>query len=78
MKLSKKTNLYLMLLVYFFAFYSMNLTIWIVSELIESPKNSIIITPSFLLGKSIFPLFLWIYIILGGKLTSQINKNYDN
>lgn len=78
MKLSKKTNLYLMLLFYLFAFYCMNLTIWIVSDLIESPNKSIIITPSFLLRKTILPLFFWIYFLLGGKLKDQINNNYEN
>ena len=68
MKLSKKTNLYLMLLFYLFAFYCMNLTIWIVSDLIESPNKSIIITSSFLLRKTILPLFFWMYFLLGGKL----------
>lgn len=78
MKISKKTNLYLMLLVYLFAFYCINLTIWLVSDLIKSPNKSIIITPSFLLSKSILPLFFWIYFLLGGKLIDQINNNYDN
>lgn len=78
MKLSKKTNLYLMLLFYLFAFYCMNLTIWIVSDLIESPNKSIIITSSFLLRKTILPLFFWIYFLLGGKLIDQINNNYEN
>lgn len=67
-----------MLLVYLFAFYCINLTIWLVSDLIKSPNKSIIITPSFLLSKSILPLFFWIYFLLGGKLIDQINNNYDN
>jgi hypothetical protein len=78
MKLSKKTNLYLMLLVYLFAYYCINLTIWIVSDLFESPNNSLIITSSFLFKKSIFPLFFWIYSLLEGKLVKQINSNYEN
>ncbi len=78
MKISKKTNLYLMLLLYLFAIYSINLAIWIISDLIESPKESIIISTSFLVGKTILPLFFWLYLILGGKLIARINRDYEN
>ena len=78
MKISKKTNLYLMLILYLFAIYSINLAIWIISDLIESPKNCIIISTSFLLGKTILPLFFWLYLILGGKLIARINRDYEN
>lgn len=78
MKISKKTNLYLMLLLYLFAIYSINLAIWIISDLIESPKDSIIISTSFLVGKTILPLFFWLYLILGGELIVRINRDYEN
>jgi len=77
MKLSKKTNLYFMLFVYLFAYYSMILTLSLISELIESSDGRVIITGSKLFGRSIVPLFLWGYILLGGKLTEKINRDYD-
>jgi hypothetical protein len=78
MKISKKTNLYLMQTLYLFAFYGVYLTLSIIDELIASKNGGVTITTSFLVGKIILPLFFWGYILLSGKLTERINRDYEN
>ncbi|MCL9810136.1 hypothetical protein, partial [Flavobacterium luminosum] len=77
MKISKKTNLFLMLLLYLFAFYGIYLTISIISYLIESKNGKVVITSLFLVKKLILPLLFWVYFLLGGKLTERINNDFE-
>lgn len=63
---------------YLFVFFSFCLMIEIVADLFNSNIQKIEITTSYLKSPFILALFFWIYYTFSGKLSKNINKNYED
>lgn len=77
MKISKKINLYIGHLFYFFFYFAICLSISILHDIYSSNTNKLEITSNYLLIHLPFPAFFWIYHTISGKLTKRINTDFE-
>ena len=75
MKVGRKFNLFGMLILYFFLFFSVTFTINI---LFKYFKTSILNLEYNQIYNSLgYALFFWIFYLINGKLIKTINNSYD-